>query len=229
MVKNEAQNYLPSALEAWNEFADRIVVLDDHSTDATPDICRDAGAFVVSWSGPQAWGNETPPRKALWEAAVQSGSDFIMILDADMVPARDPRDLLLGGVDGVLFYLYDLWGDERYRSDHYWRGHTVPRLWLVRNPKSTRHDQWSGRNLHSGHFPAGLRLEKVLSAPRDFSLLHYAYALPEDRVKKKQQYLGQGHLLTTHEWLHASSIDDPKPNLLKLDIAVTWPLHKSRS
>jgi len=227
MVRNEAANYLKSALEAWSEFADRIVVLDDHSTDSTGDLCRSAGAFVVDWSGSKAWGRETPARRALWEAAVQSGTDFIMVLDADMVPARSPKDLLVGGVDGVLFHLYDLWGDGLFRSDYYWRAHTVPRLWLVRNPRTTDGHVWSGRKIHSGHFPSNLRLDRAITAPRDYSLLHYAYALPDDRHKKKTQYLGQGHILTTHEWLHASSIDDPDPNLLPLDVDITWPLRKS--
>lgn len=227
MVKDEADNYLPSALDAWGQFADRIVVLNDNSTDTTADICKDAGAFVVDWEGQPAWGRETPPREALWKVAIQSGTDFIMVLDADMVPARDPKDLLIGGIDGVLFYLYDLWSGTHYRSDHYWRGHTVPRLWCVRNPQQSQGQRWSGRNLHSGHFPSNLRMDRVLTAPKDYSLLHYAYALPEDRTRKKVQYLSNGKYLTRHEWLHASSIDELEPNLLPLDIAVTWNLQKS--
>ena len=227
LAKNEATSYLPSALAAWNQFADTIVVLDDHSTDDTAELCRSAGAFVVDWDGSAAWGQETPPRKALWEAAVQSGSDFIMVLDADMVPAKDPKELLIGGIDGVSFLLFDLWGEDVYRSDHYWRGHTVPRLWLVRNPHHNRGHVWSGRHIHSGHFPQNLQLERIVGAPREYSLLHYAYSRADDRRNKKKQYLSQGKFLTLHEWMHALSIETPDPDLLPLDVDVSWPLSKS--
>ena len=229
MLKDEADNYLDSALRAWNQFADRIVVLNDNSTDNTADLCREHDAFVVDWSGPKAWGNETPARKALWDAAVQSGCDFIMVLDGDMVPARNPKDLLVGGIDAVAFYLYDLWAEDAYRFDHFWCAHTVPRLWIARNPGRTGGFHFSGRKLHSGHFPTGLKLERIVTAPREYSILHYAYVTEKDRQKKKKQYLSQGHLLTTHEWLHACSIDDPEPRLLPLDVDVSWPLRKSSS
>ena len=229
LVKDEASNYLPSALEAWSDFADKIVILNDNSSDSTGDLCRSAGAFVVDWEGPKAWGSETRPRQKLWEMAVGSGTDWIFVLDADMVPTKDPKDLLFGGVDGILFHLYDLWRDDFYRSDNYWKGHLVPRLWLVRNPRTTKGQNWGDRNIHSGHFPLNLRLERIVTAPRDYSLLNYAYLSPSDRVKKKQQYMTQGHHLTTHEWLHACSIDDPDPTLLPMDVDARWPLSKSSS
>ena len=229
MVKNEANNYLESCLSAWSDFADEILILDDNSTDSTADLCRSAGATVVPWKGMAAWGCETQPRKTLWQKAVETGTDFIFVLDADMVPARDPRDLLIGGTDGVAFTLFDLWGEDCFRSDYLWQGHEVPRLWIVRNNQKNRSLSWSGRHIHSGHFPTNLKLDRVVIAPRDYSLLHYAYVTSEDRTKKKKQYLSKGHLLTTHEWIHATSIDDPEPNTLPLDIAIRWPLRKSKS
>ena len=227
MVKDEASNYLPSALDAWREFSDHIIVLDDQSTDGTADLCREAGCYVLSWTGSPAWGHETPPRRHLWEAAVQSGHDWIFVLDADMVPAKDPRELLLGGIDGVGFTLFDLWDDHSYRSDFYWRGHEVSRLWLVRNPRTTGNQTWTGRGIHSGHLPQNLRLERILQAPREYSLLHYAYATADDREKKIKQYMARGHQLTLHEWAHAASITSEEPSLLPLDIDISWPLTKS--
>jgi glycosyltransferase involved in cell wall biosynthesis len=226
MVRNEADRYLPSALKAWSEFADKIVALDDGSTDNTVELLHQYAATVHHWDGKRAWGHETAARKFLWEKAVEAHTDFIFVQDADMVPAKDPKDLLVGGIDGVLFCLYDLWSPTDFRSDHYWRAHTVPRLWLVRRPQGGVLDNWSGRGIHSGHFSRNLQIERAITAPKDYSLLHYSYVDPEDRIKKCKQYMEQFDQLTTHEWAHASSITDPEPRLLPLDVDITWPLRK---
>src|SRR5262245_56380245 len=92
MVRNEADRYLGSALRAWREFADEIVALDDCSEDSTPALLHDAGARVDSTRTlqlAQAWGNEALPRKMLWDMALATRCDWILWLDADMVPASD--------------------------------------------------------------------------------------------------------------------------------------------
>jgi glycosyltransferase involved in cell wall biosynthesis len=232
LARNEADRYLISALNAWSQFADQIFVLDDNSTDHTADVAVEAGAVVRrrDTNAPPAWGNETSARRELfeWVSSSISAGSFIFVLDADMVPAKNPKDLLVGGIDGVLFRLHDLWGEGVYRSDHYWRGHNVPRLWLVRNPRTTDH-QWSGRGIHSGHFPNNLLIERSVVAPKEYSILHYSYVDPVDRKSKCDQYMQQFDNLTTHEWVHAASINDPDPRLFDLDIGVTWPLRKSSS
>jgi glycosyltransferase involved in cell wall biosynthesis len=40
MVRNEADRYLARVLDNASKFADKIIVLDDHSTDKTEEICR---------------------------------------------------------------------------------------------------------------------------------------------------------------------------------------------
>src|SRR5690606_37375852 len=62
LVRNEADRFWRSALEAWKTFADEIVVLDADSEDDTPEIALDAGAYVVGTSGPRAWGSEAAKR-----------------------------------------------------------------------------------------------------------------------------------------------------------------------
>ena len=64
MVKDEANSYFPSALAAWKQFSDHIIVLNDGSTDETESLCLSAGCHVINWDGSAAWGKETPPRKA---------------------------------------------------------------------------------------------------------------------------------------------------------------------
>lgn len=227
MVRNEADRYLGSALSAWQNFADEIVALDDHSTDASQSLLVDAGATTVPWTGAEAWGEEIAPRTALWNAAVASGAEYIMVLDADMVPIQDPKPLLRDGVDGVLFNLFDLWSADTYRDDHYWQAHRCPRLWLVKNPYEEA-KPWSERGIHCGHFPP-LTLKRLLWAPIDFSILHYGYADPRDREAKAAQYLDRSSILTTNELEHAKTILDPNPRTVPLLFKPTWPLSKPAS
>lgn len=229
MVRNEADRYLRSALSAWSDFADEIVALDDGSTDATPDLLAEFGCDVIRWTGDRAWGAEASPRAALWNAAVETGADYIMALDADMVPMRSPKPLLAGGVDGVLFGLFDLWSLDplTYRDDHHWQGHRHPRLWLTRRGEKVD-GPWTDRGLHVGHFPPSLKLERVLWAPIEYAILHYGYADPEDRQVKAQQYLDKQDVLMSHEIAHALSITDPEPRTMPLTHPIKWPLTRGR-
>jgi len=228
MVRNEADRWLPSALDAWAQFADEIVALNDGSTDDTAQLLYDAGAQVHTTldTGTYAWGAEVASRQFLFEQAVASGCDYLFWLDADMVPLDDPRPLLFGDIDGVYFNLYDLWSLQplRYRSDRFWQGHRHLRLWLIRNPGPNRTYHWNERGIHCGHLPLNLDISRSVGAPMSHGLLHYAYATPEMREKKLQQYIAQQEQLTESELLHALSITDTEPTLEHLTYEPRWPL-----
>lgn len=223
MVKDELGRFLPSALHAWAKFAHEIVILDDNSGDGSREFAEDFGARVVPRGGddPLAWGNETPARRALFEAAWEFTrvGDYIFWLDADMVPARDPRPLVETEADGIFFRLYDLWSTSplTYREDSFWRGHLFPRLWLLRKQdRPISSFRWSGRGIHSGHLPEGLDLVQMAYAPEDFSLLHYAYSEPDLREEKYAAYASVSTELTEFERSHAVSIMDESPRVLRL-------------
>jgi hypothetical protein len=76
-VKNEAAN-LPRCLAsvAW---ADEIIVVDSHSTDATRAIAEAAGATVIDFDYLPPW-----PKKKQWALdTIAFRNDWILILDAD--------------------------------------------------------------------------------------------------------------------------------------------------
>ena len=163
VVKDECERYLPSCLDCWSDFSDKIVLLDDGSTDGTKELC--AGYEKVEWFNLpdilDLWGHEAPHRAALFNKAMGSGQagDVVFWLDADMVPARDPRELFeIESVTQWAFPLYDLWGTDvnsrlRFRTDTYWHGHVNPRIWAIRIPRTFDPIslEWSNpRGIHSG-------------------------------------------------------------------------------
>lgn len=235
MVRNEADRFLRSALVAWNSFADDIVILDDGSTDDTAQICKDAGAYVVDAEMDEvAWGREALTRAKLFNLAIDRGTDYIFFLDADMVPARDPRRLMDTDADAVAFVLYDLWAKEDsrlyFRNDNFWQGHLSPRVWMIRRPEIPEKGwSWNDRGIHCGHLPLNLRSSRIASAPLDYGLLHYAYLTPALRAEKASQYLSVRSQLTSHEAAHAASIEDPHPQVSPLAFTPEYELNENPS
>lgn len=230
VLRNEASRWLPSVLDAWAGFADTIIALDDGSTDATPDILKACPKvdYYRRNSSPM-WGAEAGVRKELWTLGVYSGADWLLVLDADMVPASSPSLLFSQhSCDAVAFTLYDLWSlkPPAYRHDGQWAAHTVYRTWAVRNPGPSFEDEWPERGIHTGHFPSNLQPSQLLYAPPEYSLLHLAYSDPTERQRKHAQYLQQADQLHPVELQHAESIIDSQPSVSPLPVPVQWPLRK---
>lgn len=237
LARDEADRFWRSALEAWNDFADQLLVMVDgtvNDDDLTPVLAINAGAKVtLSHNGADgSWGNESPARHRLWNFAMRNTKpqDWLLILDADMVPARDPRPLLEADADAIAFKLFDLWheadGKLFYRDDNYWRGHLFPRVWAVRRPETPPEGwQWPDKGIHCGHFPQNLGfLKQPMIAPEDYSLLHYAYSQPKLRAQKRDQYLSVHEQLSDFELRHALSITDSLPELKELPFEPQYKL-----
>jgi hypothetical protein len=231
LVRNEANRWLPSILNGWASFADVIVALDDGSTDSTPELLHSHPKVELTRrqaAGPM-WGQEAPARQQLWQLGIASGCDWLMVLDADMIPARDPRPLLHASADAIAFLLYDLWHlhPALYRDDGYWQAHRFHRTWAVRNIGPGFADQWPDRGLHTGHFPLNLQIQRQVFAPPEFSLLHLAYSDARERSRKAEQYASKAHVLTRQEQLHAASILDGTVACKPLPFPVEYAVEKA--
>ncbi len=78
-VKNEAAN-LPKCLDALKRF-ERVVVVDSHSSDSTPDIARAHGVEVLDFSYQGGY-----PKKRQWALNnLDIQTPWVMLLDADEV------------------------------------------------------------------------------------------------------------------------------------------------
>ncbi|HBL36074.1 MAG TPA: family 2 glycosyl transferase, partial [Firmicutes bacterium] len=71
-VRNEAERYLKPVLDRLSNYVDGIVILDDASTDGTPDLCR-AHPKVIRFerlTTPLFAQNEAALRSKLWDLTV---------------------------------------------------------------------------------------------------------------------------------------------------------------
>ena len=238
IVKDEAHRYLASALEGWSKFADKIVAIDDGSTDSTAEILQACPkvAYHVLPDAESLWGKEAPHRAALFALALGHAEegDVILWLDADMIPASDPRKFFAPAeVDTWAFPLYDLWGTDGhdrlvYRCDGYWRGHRSPRVWAIRKTGDFTAESlgWpEARGIHSGHIPTSyFDVERIiLTMPSTCALLHYGYFTQADRDDRVARYEDVSALLGPDERAHARSILDV-PDLQTVPIGPLYGL-----
>ena len=228
LAKDEANRFLRPVLERCRSFSDTVLVLDDRSTDATPQIATELGCEVQTRSilADPAWGKESSARQELWDwAAEVAGADgWVLICDADMVLHGDPRPYTQSWeMNSWAWPLADLWdSDTTHRVDGPWAmGPRTPRPWLFKPSAAAglplqfgRPDamgrsasytpQWGDRGIHVGHCPGNFPL--VCGVATDLLWLHYAYLRPEDRQAKYQQYLSVQDQLSPFERAHAESI-----------------------
>jgi glycosyltransferase involved in cell wall biosynthesis len=125
-IKNEAW-VLEHTLACLSTFCDVIVVSDQHSTDASPEICRRFPKVVILGSPPA--GEPDLPKQARWRlldaARNYDGTNLLWWTDADELPAprraqafllRDRHRLAPGTAIELRFY--NLWGCMgKYRQD----------------------------------------------------------------------------------------------------------------
>jgi len=151
--------------------------------------------------------------------------DWVLILDDDMVPARNPKHLLHPHADAIAFALYDIWNyiPLTYRNDRFWSAHLRPRIWAFKMRPDIHEANYDDRTIHCGHLPA-IQFNNTIIAPDEYSLLHHAYASTVLRERKYDQYSQRRDDLTAGEWDHVESILDLNPVTHLLHIGEEWPL-----
>jgi glycosyltransferase involved in cell wall biosynthesis len=215
LVKNEADRYLERVLRRCLEFSDKVLVLDDRSTDRSAQLATDLGCLVKGRSilAGDAWGKEAPARAELWDwASQEAGDGWMLIVDADMLLQGNPRDLIdTWEVQAWAFVLWDCWdGEHQARVDGAWQhGPVTPRPWLFRPSRCVQGlAQWNNRGLHCGHAPVNLSGIVGIAPPALYYYKHLAYCKVDDRIAKHRQYLSHAAQLSPFERQHAASIAD---------------------
>lgn len=220
LVRDEADRYLHRVLQHAARYIANAVILDDASRDSSVDICKNVlqgiPLTLVSNKEP-GFHNEIVLRKQLWELAVSTNPDWILILDADEIFEEGAPEILRElakdpAVYCYYFRLYDMWDENFYREDAYWRAHQSYRPLMVRFVPGFSY-VWKETPLHCGRFP--INLGELKGKTSELRIKHLGWVKPEDRLQKYYRYKqmdpeGRYGIMEQYQ-----SILDPRPNLVR--------------
>lgn len=221
IVKNEADRYLRLVLEQVRCFIDDAVIIDDGSTDSTPDlikeVLKDIPLKLIRNKEPLFGVNESKLRQILWNETIQTKPDWILSLDADeLFEARASNEIRKmvnqEDFDYYAFRLYDFWNENYYREDSLWSAHNRYFVLLLRYQPYFNY-YWNQTPLHCGRFPANINLLPGIQS--SLRVKHLGWMNPYDRLKK---YLRYKELDPEGKWgikEQYESILDPAPHLVR--------------
>jgi glycosyltransferase involved in cell wall biosynthesis len=189
-VKNEAR-WIERVIRSIQPVCDSVFVLDDHSTDETPEICQKLGCIVFDSTAKdiQESADKDFLLRQVWAFGSKVG-DHCLMVDGDEALHQDDIPALKQAMDrGVvcgnmhIVYLWDR--EDQVRVDRWYREFRRPSLFKLtdRNLRFQRTD--AGGNLHCSSAPAQLLNQQT---PLPVRLLHFGYLHREDRVRKYHWY-----------------------------------------
>jgi glycosyltransferase involved in cell wall biosynthesis len=189
-IKNESR-WIERVVKSIQPVCGRILILDDHSTDGTPEICESLGCQV--FRSPFEGIHEARDKDYLLERAWESGAaigDYCLMIDGDeALHSDDVPALFAAASSGAvccsthIVYLWDR--EDQVRVDRWYREFRRPSLFRLTARNLTFRRTEHGGNLHCSSAPAQL-LSQITPIP--VRLLHFGYLHREDRVRKFHWY-----------------------------------------
>lgn len=212
VVRNEEHRFLRQVLDDLSAYVDEIVILDDASTDSTPDICKsyEKVACFARNDEPMFQIHEGRLREKLWAMVEETEPDWILAVDADeMFEGRfkdEVRDLInQTDYDAVEFRLFDFWNSlTHYRVDGEWD--PWPRfIRLLVRYFPGRTYTWPDLEFHSGRFPVEYRGD-ILTFHSDIRVKHFGWVNPSEHRAKYEFYRAKDIKLRGSPCKHTESI-----------------------
>ena len=123
-IKNE-EWIIEKTLNVLNRFCDKIIIVDDHSTDNTESICRSFDKVEWNVNIEHDWKVRTDgvQKNIAIQAIKPHNPDYVLFLDGDEIPFRNMPDFIDERDDSVDLWklpFVHLWGDEsHYRVDKF--------------------------------------------------------------------------------------------------------------
>jgi len=195
IMKDESSRYLTEVLKEANRYSDKIVILDDNSTDNSIEIAEKLKARVYTHNDESLfWKQEHTLREYLWREILPREADpgdWILALDSDEILAeqfRISKDILLRqeNVGTYTFRIYEAWGSrDKVRIDKFWNPLGKETPMLTRFEPSVNY-QFPKIGLHSGRLPMN-KLSPMV--PSGCSVLHLGWSNPKEHESKINKYL----------------------------------------
>ena len=188
-IKNESR-WITRCLESLKPLCDAIVVLDDHSTDGTQDLCRAAGAEVTI--NPATVLDEAASKDYLLTLAAPHHPDWCVMLDGDevLVGAEALRKVLeaSGTAQSYMLRFLYLWDrEDQIRIDGNYNPARSRRQGIWRfQPGQTFMRTRFGGNFHCGSVPRPFLGKGVFTDAA--TILHYGYLDKAERLRKYEFY-----------------------------------------
>ena len=194
LVYNEEHRFLEKFLTNMSQLTNKIVIVDDGSTDNSVHICSKFTSNI-SITDRLMTKNESVLRSKLWEECIKiaKDGDYILIQDCDEFYTDNSlqnfeRTLKIGdslGADSITITKYDMWNDKQYREDPpYWQAHFHFLVWCVKYRKNYDY-YWNNMKLHCGSLPINAY---YCAFPSKLQVQHMAYSTPELRQQKVDFY-----------------------------------------
>ena len=192
-IKNEAA-HIAEVIDSILPLCDRILVLDDNSTDETPEICARYAPKLELIRSPFEGLDEVRDKAFLLDRLKQDAPDWALWIDGDEVLERGgPAQIRAAAVDPQvaalslkIAYVWDR--HDQVRVDGIYGTFRRPSAFRVRGqPLDALEFRPTGQggNLHCGNIPQGLR-GGTLNLP--IRLKHYGYMEPARRQAKYDWY-----------------------------------------
>lgn len=182
-VRDEAR-WIERCVSSILPLCDEVIILDDHSTDGTPELCKALRKTTVY---PSAFDglNEARDKNFLLGIVELAKPDWIIAIDGDEVLAPGCEAALLKAMQGQwpclslrVRYLWDR--EDQVRTDGVYGD--FHRESVFRPDGSRFTTNGNGGNFHCGNVPAFIRQRRAVL--HDVSLLHFGYMHKADRERK---------------------------------------------
>jgi glycosyltransferase involved in cell wall biosynthesis len=193
-IKNEAA-WIERVIRSLLPLCEHVFILDDHSTDATPEICSSFDRVTV-FESPFEGLDEKRDKDFLLDHVKRAGADWVIHIDGDEELAPGAQRLIQKAVVCdphlaiVRFRVVYAWNDYgTIRTDGIYQRFMRPSMFRLAGqnlPRLTFESTAFGGNLHCWNHPQGLRGSEMDAD--HIRLLHYGYLTPEIRARKFEFY-----------------------------------------
>ena len=191
-VYNEEHRFLEECLKNMKQITDKIVIIDDGSTDNSYNIAAKYAINIIKTNRLYNE-NESFLRKLLWDECgkIANNDDYIFINDADEMFTQNSilhfqeefKKVIKYDADAIGFYRYDMWDKTHYRKEKLWNS-DAPWVRCAKFKKDFTY-YWTGLKIHGGSIPVN---SFVNYYPTKLQIQHWAYSTPELRAEKIKFY-----------------------------------------